>query len=107
MKIRYDRVYTFLFLNAGDEVYLNLYKNYRISGINGQKFTRQRVNSFKIVRRVSPLAYEFKLPSNMKIYPVISVTYLKPIPHGKDPYNRPRNDYVSPIQEGAVDPNSE
>jgi len=43
----------------------------------------------------------------MKIYPVISVTYLKPIPHGKDPYNRPRNDYVSPIQEGAVDPNSE
>jgi len=35
----------------------------------------------------------------MKIYPVISVTHLEPAPHGKDPYNRPRDDYLSSIEK--------
>jgi len=66
-----------------DEVYLNLHEDYRIPGIKGKKLTRQR------------------------IYPVISVTYLESVPHGKDPYDRSRNDYPSLVEEGAVDPNGE
>ncbi len=62
---------------------------------------------FKIIRRVFSLVYELELFSNMKIYPVISVTYLEPISHGKDLYNRPRDDHPPPVEEGAVDPNSE
>ncbi len=40
IKIRYDRIYTSLFFNAGDEAYLNLHENYRIPDIKGKKFTR-------------------------------------------------------------------
>jgi len=41
------------------------------------------------------------------IYSVISVIYFESAPYGKDSYNRPRNDYLSLVEEGAVDPNSE
>jgi len=93
-----------IFIN---EVYLNLHEDFRILDIKSKKLTQQRVNSFKIIRRVSPLVYELKLPSNIKIYPIIFVTHLESASHGRDLYDRPRNDYLSLIEEGAVDPNSE
>ena len=66
-----------------NEIYLNLHKDYRIPDIKSKKLTRQR------------------------IYPVIFVTHLEPAPHGKDLYNRPRNDYSPPVEEDAVDLNNE
>ena len=43
----------------------------------------------------------------MKIYSIISVIYLKSISYGKDPYNRPRNDYLFLVEKDAIDFNSE
>ena len=35
----------------------------------------------------------------MKIHPVMSVTNLKPVPPGEDPYNRLYNDHPPPVEE--------
>jgi hypothetical protein len=35
----------------------------------------------------------------MKIYPVISVTSLEPLPPGEDPYKRPFNDHPPPVED--------
>jgi hypothetical protein len=35
----------------------------------------------------------------MKIYPIILMTYLEPISHGDDPFNRLKNDYPPPVEK--------
>jgi hypothetical protein len=52
-----------------------------------------------VIRRVSFLVYEFELPNNMNIYPIISVIHLISISKGSDPYNRFRSDYSVPVEE--------
>ena len=99
MKHRYDKHHIPLLLNPGDFVMLKLHHGYRVPGIKNKKLSIQRVGRFKIKRRVSPLAYELELPSNMKIHPVISVTNLEPLPPGEDPYKRRVNDHPPPIEE--------
>jgi hypothetical protein len=59
----------------------------------------KRVDPFEIIRRVSFLAYELKLPSIIKIYSVILITYLEPVFYSDNPFNRLKNDYFPPVEK--------
>jgi hypothetical protein len=93
MKFRYDKNYTSFLLNIGDTAFLNFYQGYRISNIYNKKLAQQWIESFRIIYRVSSLAYEFEFPNNINIHPIILIIYLKLIPKNSDSYNRSRNDY--------------
>jgi hypothetical protein len=99
MKWRYDKRHIPFFLNSGDRAYLNLHDNYRIPGVKNKKLSIQRVGPFKIKRRISSLVYELELPSNMKTYPVISVTYFELAPLNNDLFSRSHNDHPPPVEK--------
>jgi hypothetical protein len=103
IKWRYDKSHTPLLLNPGDFVMLKLHDGYRVPGVKNKKLSIQRTGRFRIKRRVSPLAYELELPSNMKIHPIISVAHLEPLPPGKDPFDRPHDDHPPPVEESNPD----
>jgi hypothetical protein len=65
----------------------------------------KRVGPFEIIRRVSSLAYELKLPSAIKIYSVISVIHLEPVSYSDNPFNRLKNDHLPPVEK--IDLNNE
>jgi hypothetical protein len=64
-----------------------------------RKLAQQRIEFFRVIRRISSLIYEFEFPNNMNIYPIISIIYLKLISKNSDSYNRFRNDYPASIKE--------
>jgi hypothetical protein len=99
MKFRYDKDYTSFLLNIDDTAFFNFYQNYRISGIYNKKFAQQRIESFRILYRVSFLIYEFEFPNNMNIHSVILIIYLKLISKNNDLYNRSRNNYPISVEE--------
>jgi hypothetical protein len=99
MKWRYDKRHIPLFLSPDDRAYLNLHNGYRIPGVKNKKLSIQRVGPFKIKRRISPLAYELELLSNMKIHPVISVAHLEPAPFGNDLFSRSHDDHPPPVEK--------
>jgi hypothetical protein len=99
IKFRYDKNYTPFLLNIGDTAFLNLHQNYRISDIHNKKLAQQRIESFRIIRRVSSLIYEFEFPNNINIYPIILITHLKSISKNSDFYNYSRNDYSVLIEK--------
>eukprot|EP00833_Pecoramyces_ruminatium_P014705 jgi/Orpsp1_1/1188737/evm.model.d7180000066873.1 len=43
-----------------------------------RKLSDQMIGPFEILRKVSDLAYELKLPSNMRCHPVFHVSLLEP-----------------------------
>ena len=56
------------------KTYLRLYHNYKIFKLVNYKLYNQRVKSFKILEKVSKLAYRLKLLSLIKIHSVIFIT---------------------------------
>ena len=61
--------------NVGDKVWL-------LKGINlknrKKKLSNQMIGPFKILRKVSNLAYELELPKKMRCHPVFHVSLLEP-----------------------------
>ena len=53
---------------------------------------------FPVVRKVGNLAYKLKLPANILIYLVISITQLEPIPKDTNPYKRSIDLYLPPVE---------
>jgi hypothetical protein len=99
IKFRYDKNYTPFLLNISDIIFLNLHQNYHIPGIHDKKLAQQRIESFKVIYRVSSLTYEFEFPNNINIHSIISIIYLKLISKYIDLYNRFCNDYPILIEE--------
>jgi hypothetical protein len=99
MKFRYDKDYTSFLLNIDNTAFFNFYQDYCISGIYNKKFAQQRIESFRILYRVSFLIYEFEFPNNMNIHSVILIIYLKLISKNNDLYNRSRNNYPALIKK--------
>jgi hypothetical protein len=64
MKKRYDNGRMPLIMNSGNKAFINLHKDYRISGTKSKKLDIQRIDPYTVLRRVSPLAYELEIPSN-------------------------------------------
>jgi hypothetical protein len=82
-----------LIMNSGDKAFINLHEGYRIFGTKDKKLGIQRISLCIILRRVSPLTYELEILSNWRIYFIIFITYLEPVPHGKDLYDRKDNNH--------------
>jgi len=76
---------------------LRLHHRYSIAGKLNCKFGEQRVGPFRVIRRVGCLAYKLDLPSNLHIYPIVSVAQLEPTPAELDPYERPQPDYPDAV----------
>jgi hypothetical protein len=54
-----------------------------------------------MIHRVLSLIYKFEFSNNINIHPIISVTHLKLISKGSDPYNRFRNNYSISVKEDS------
>lgn len=65
--------------------------------MTNKKLSYQRVGLFEIVRKIGKLAYKLRLPTVMRIHPVVLIAQLKPA-KGKDPYNRKRPDHPGPVE---------
>jgi hypothetical protein len=70
---------------VGDEVWLNA-KDLTTERPS-KKLDYKRLGPFPIIRKVSELAYELKLPRSFKIHPVISASRLEKVK--PDEWNRP------------------
>ena len=66
-----------MYFDIEDIINLRLYKDYNILDIIFYKIEAQFVDSFKITKRISKLAYRLKLSNNIRIYNVIFVAMLK------------------------------
>jgi hypothetical protein len=53
----YDGKHKPIYFKLGDEVYLRLYKGYRILAELNKKLGRQRLGRFKVLKRIGKLAY--------------------------------------------------
>ena len=101
IKIYYDESHMSISLLKESKTYLRLYHNYKIPELVNYKLHNQRVEPFKILEKVSKLAYRLKLPPLMKIYSVIFIAQLK---SGKDenPYTRNQVIAMSEIEKDDI-----
>ena len=96
-KLQYNKSHTDIKFKVGDKVYLRLHKGYTLPNAPNKKLLNQQVGPFEITQQIRQLAYRLNLPPLIKIYPVVSVTQLKPL-KSKDPYQKERLDHPSPVE---------
>jgi hypothetical protein len=82
----YNRKHKDIEFRKGSMVFLRLGAGYKLKGIPKQKLSLQRVGPFRIIDKISRLAYKLELPANWRIHPVVSVVQLEPAP--SDPFDR-------------------
>src|SRR5436189_1075858 len=99
MKNCYNKCHISLLLNFRDLVILKLHYEYHVSDVKNKKLFIQQVDCFSVKQQISSLAYELKLPANMKIHSVMSVINLKSVSPGKDLYNQSYNDHLLLVKE--------
>ncbi|KAL0938012.1 uncharacterized protein CTRU02_207743 [Colletotrichum truncatum] len=87
-KERYDKKHSDVRFSVGDEVWIRLGKGFHLPGQRHNKWTSRRMGPFRIVRIVSPTAYEVDLPAHWRIFPILSVAQLYKPAQGDDPFNR-------------------
>ena len=88
IKQYYDTHHQPIFFKVGDLVKLRLYRGYKILVVSS-KFGPQFIGPFKVLERIGRLIYRLQLPSNIKIYNIVSVAQLEPtIDPSLDKYNR-------------------
>ena len=92
-KIYYDVRHMFLLLNSKEYVYFRLNQNYQLSDKSNRKFSQQRCELFKIIRRVERLAYELELSFAWRIHLVIFIAQLESISVDENLYQRFRLHY--------------
>lgn len=65
---------------------------YKLKGKHNNKVSQRQLGPFKIIRKVSPLAYELDLPQQQgagaRLHPVISIQHLRPGHLHDDPFER-------------------
>ena len=97
-KSYYDAAHTPITLEEGQGAFLKLQHGYTIPGLANRKLSQQRVGPFKVLKKKGNLAYHLELPPIMKIFPVISIAQLEPVPVDADPYQRERNMPEVPVE---------
>jgi hypothetical protein len=88
MKIRHDSTRKSLNLNVKDLVYLRLHKEYTQSDMINRKFSKQRLESIKILEKIDKLTYRLKVLVTWKIHSIISIIHLKCASSENDSYER-------------------
>jgi hypothetical protein len=66
---------------------INKTSGYKLPG-KSNKLTPPRTGPFKVVRVISPLAYELEFPDTSQVHPVVSIAHLLPARVQDDPFNR-------------------
>ena len=99
-KEHYDRSHQPLFLKVNEYALLKLHKGYSIPSTLGitKKLTQQYVGLFRVMERVSRLAYRLDILSDWRIYPVFSLAQLEPAPDpAADLFQRKYLDHPPPV----------
>ena len=73
VKTIYDNKHIRIDLKKSSYVYLRFYHDYIISDMINKKLFNQRVESFKILKKIENLTYHLKLSSVMKIHFIMFV----------------------------------
>ena len=76
-KLRYDVAHIDLKLIVDDYAYFCLYNDYIIFDFINRKFNQQRIDFFKILKKIDALVYRFQLFSIMTIHSMIFIIQLK------------------------------
>ena len=76
-KLRYDFAHKNVKLTINDYAFLRLHVDYIICELSNKKFNQQRVDFFKILKKIDILIYRLKLSLVMQIHFVVFITQLK------------------------------
>jgi hypothetical protein len=105
MKIRYDFTRTSLNLNFDDSIYVKLHKEYIQSSLINRKFSKQRLKSVKILKKIEKLVYRLEIFNSWKIHSIISAIHLKSASVEEDSYNKEakESESIKDVQEKIKD----
>jgi hypothetical protein len=88
----YDKTHRITDIRPGDRVFINFAKRnesgYVASGISSHKLGPQRVGPFLVTEMCGPNACRVDIPSEWKIWPVISIRHLIKAPATPDTFRR-------------------
>ena len=90
-KRRYDKLHFDINFVVDNYVFIRFFVEYIISNLISHKLNQQRVELFKILKKIETLAYRLKLSSIMRIHSVIFITQLKSKSFENDFYDRVSN----------------
>jgi hypothetical protein len=94
MASAYDNNHHAIDIRAGDYVFINFSKKtdagYSAAGINSRKLGPQRAGPFLVTAMAGDNACHVDIPSDWKIWPVISIRHLTKAPATPDMFQRPR-----------------
>ena len=97
-KRRYDQTHTNIQFKIENYVFLELYFDYIIFDLSNHKFSQQRVDFFKITKKIDILTYRFELSFVMQIHFVIFIAQLKfASSSNSDSYKRSKSNNSSSI----------
>ena len=94
-KLRYDFAYKNIKLTINNYVFLRLHVDYIIFELSNKKLNQQRVDSFKILKKINILIYWLQLSFVMKIHSMIFIIQLKFV-------STFDNDFYQQIKQNAI-----
>ena len=97
-KRRYDKLHFDVNLIVDSYVFIRFFVEYIISNFFNHKLNQQRVEFFKILKKIETLTYRLKLSSIMRIYLVIFIAQLKSKSSKNDFYDKVNNKNSSSIE---------
>ena len=87
-KIRYDFKHKSIDLKTNQKIYIKFYRNYFQFDLKNRKYSKQRLKSVNILKKINRLIYKLKISKIWKIYFVISMTHLKSALSENDLYKK-------------------
>jgi hypothetical protein len=103
MASTYDKGHRITDISVGDRVFINLAKRteaeYSVPGIKSPKLGPQRIGPFLVTEMCGPNACRVDIPSDWKIWPVISIRHLVKAPATPDTYERHIPSSATPVEQ--------
>ena len=87
-KVRYDFKHKPIDLEADQKIYIKLHRNYFQFDLKSRKYSKQRLKSVSILKKIDRLTYKLKISKTWKIHSVISMTHLKSAFSENDSYEK-------------------
>ena len=87
-KIRYDFKHKSIDLKTDQKIYIKFHRNYFQLGLKNRKYSKQRLKSVSILKKINRLIYKLKISKTWKIHFVISMTHLESAFSENDSYER-------------------
>ena len=87
-KIRYDFKHKSIDLKTDQKIYIKLHWNYFQFDLKNRKYSKQRLKSINILKKINRLIYKLKISKIWKIHFVISMTHLESALFENDSYEK-------------------